>query len=308
MNSSISGKVPEYLGGDLTDRYSSGCRDIDLCGLTPIANNRLAATFWYWSWDAAPKPLDVTVIAAELTAARTTMLDGPQGLATAGTGLRACERQSAAVGKTPDRRPDLAEPFAGFICSSLDIFAALKRAGIPISPPSFVGGVSEVYPGHIWTVLSAGRALPKKSTERGRLARKHLLEALGVCGLPGLPTHDQNDACVAALLAAAADGKVAGMTTRGIGSPLFSDPNGTLREGPMVVPDVTAVTAALISQALRNIPLLGPGASALTVAASGQPDNAANDLFEMLIARALEGNPQVCTYAWAYRRLFSAPT
>ncbi len=217
----------------------------------PGENNLLTASFWFWRWDAAPGVLDVGLIAKELTATRAAMLDGPQGLATEGNALRACERQSGAVGKTPSERPALGRPFGGFICSSLDIFAALRRTGTNISPPRFLGGVSEVYPGHIWTIL-AGRHLPNKSTDEGRLARKSILEALGVSGLPELPTHDQNDACVAALLAAAADSAVPGITPTGIGSPLFADPDGTLREGVMVAPEVTAKTRELISEALRK--------------------------------------------------------
>jgi hypothetical protein len=45
-------------------------------------------------------------------------------------------------------------------------------------------------------------------------------------------------------MAAAADGKVGGMSVRGIGLPLARDPDGTLREGPIVVP--------LLSQKLRE--------------------------------------------------------
>ena len=105
MQSTRSGSVPEYIGADLTDRYSAQCRYIDVCGLTPSGNNRLHAAFWYWSWDPAPQPLDVAAIARELRAARLAMLDGPQALARKGSALRVCERQSAAVGKTPDKRP-----------------------------------------------------------------------------------------------------------------------------------------------------------------------------------------------------------
>lgn len=61
-------------------------------------------------------------------------------------------------------------------------------------------------------ILSGRRALPNKSTEQGRIGRKKILEALGVSGLPLLPTGDQNDACVAALMAAAAAGKIPGLT------------------------------------------------------------------------------------------------
>jgi hypothetical protein len=240
MHSTLKDSVPPYLGVDLTDRYAKNCRDIDVCGLTHGENGTLTASFWVWQWDAGPGALDVTVIANELSAARAAMLDGPQGLATAGEALRVCERCSAAAGKTPDKRP-VGRPFAGFICSSLDIFAELKRAGTNISPPRFLGGVSEVYPAHIWKILasqrlSASRRLSKKSTLEGRLERKHILEDLGVSGLPGRPTHDQNDACLAALLAAASDGAVPEIGTEGIGSPLFADPDGTMREGQMVIP------------------------------------------------------------------------
>ena len=249
MNSTIKGSVPQYVGGDLTDRYAKGRKDIDVCGLTPGENNKLTASFWSWKWDAAPEQLDVTAIAKELTATRTAMLDGPQGLATKGNALRACEKLAAAPGRTPDARPAPGVPFAGFICSALDIFEALRRAATKISPPRFLGGVSEVFPGHIWTILGGCFALPNKRTEEGRRARKHILEALGVSGLPELPTHDQNDACVAAVMAAVADGAVPGITLIGIGSPLFDDPPGTLREGLMVIPEVTLKKGDLIPEA-----------------------------------------------------------
>src|SRR5579871_4901672 len=165
MQSTLSDPVPLYIGADLTDRYSAQCRDIDVCGLTPARDGPLQAAFWRWRWDRAPQPLNVAPVAQELRAARVAMLDGPQALACPGTALRVCERQSACVGKTPDTCPPLSKPFAGFIRSSLDLFAALKHEGIAISPPVFTGGVCEVYPGHIWTILSARRPLPRKATE-----------------------------------------------------------------------------------------------------------------------------------------------
>src|SRR6476661_5361034 len=118
MKSTLSGSVTAYVGADLTDRYSVQSRDIDVCGLTP-SRSGLRAAFWRWSWDRAPQSLDVRAIAEELRAVRAAMLDGPQALAREGSTLRVCERQSAAVGKTPDRRPTFTKPFAGFICSSL---------------------------------------------------------------------------------------------------------------------------------------------------------------------------------------------
>jgi predicted nuclease with RNAse H fold len=309
VKSTLKIGVPEYIGADLTDRYSNACRDIDVCGLSSGEGNRLTATFWLWQWDLVPGDLDVSVLSSELKAARTSMFDGPQGLAAKGQDLRACERQSAAVGKTGDSLPPLTRPFAGFIRSSLDIFAALRRAGVEISPDGFLGGVSEVYPGHIWTILSGRRALPNKSTEQGRIGRKSILEALGVVGLPPLPTHDHNDACVAALLAAAADGKVPGLAATAIGVPLSIDPDGTLREGLMVIPDVTAETRSLIYEHLHKVPtidVVAAGPRKQVAPANCQASDRANALLNRFILRAMDGNPEVCTYSWAYRYLFNA--
>jgi hypothetical protein len=305
VQSSLNAKVPEYVGADLTDRYSGDCRDVDVCGLTPDESGGLRALFWRWHWDPAPKPLDVAVVASELAAARVSMVDGPQALAINGNTLRLCERQSAAVGKTPDARPALSKPFAGFICSSLDLFNALHRGGTRISPLGFVGGVSEVYPGHIWAILGNRRVLPRKSTQAGRAVRMRILEALGVIGLPELPTHDQNDACVAALIAAAADGRVPGVSVASIGSALLVDIEGTLREGPMVIPQVTAATADAISRVLHDTPTLDGLVPAVALPASDPPNTTGDDLLSRLIAKAVEGDPQVCTYARAYRVLFN---
>lgn len=306
MQSTLSASVPDFIGADLTDRYSAQCRPIDVCGLTPAGNNRLHASFWHWHWDRAPQPLEVAAIAKELRAAHVAMLDGPQALATEGAALRVCERQSAAVGKTPDTRPGITKPFAGFICSSIDLFTALKREGIAISPPVFIGGVFEVYPGHIWTILSGRRPLPQKATEAGRLARKRILEALGVWGLPVLPSHDQNDAAVAALVAAATDNQVSGVSAVSIGASLSVDLDGALREGPMIIPQLTDSAAGRIAHAVRDIHLPEPPSPRVIEPASTRCDMGADDLLASFIAKAAEGDPQVCTYAWAYRLLFNA--
>ena len=150
------------------------------------------------------------------------MFDGPQALASIGDSLRACERKSGAVGKTPDTMPTLGRPFAGYIRSSIELFSAFAQAGFKVSPADFIGGVSEVYPGNIWGRL-AKRVLANKSTNEGRQARNPILEEFGVTDLPTLPTHDENDACISAVLAAAADGKVTGVTVCGLGLPLVID-------------------------------------------------------------------------------------
>jgi hypothetical protein len=212
----------------------------------------------------------------------------------------------------------LSKPFAGFIRSSLDLFAGMEKAGTVISPPGFVGGASEVYPGHIWNILGGDRTLPKKSTEEGRRARRRILEALGVCGLPSLPTHDQNDACVSALLAAAADGVVPGVIPHAIGSPLLIDRFGVLREGPMVIPRVLPEAADLISCALHDFRFVARSESDVAASArpvgddvdgtrSGPPAGSPDELLDYLIQKALEGRPHVCTYSWAYLRLFKIP-
>jgi hypothetical protein len=302
MQTTRLGTVPPYLGIDLTDRYSAECRDIDVCGLEPLGNGRFAASFWHWKWDRAPHTLDIRLLRPELRTARLIMIDGPQGLAAKGSKLRICERQSAAVGKTPDTPPALDKPFAGFIRSSLDFFQELGREGIAISPANLAGGAWEVYPGPIWMLL-AGAPLPRKSTDAGRLARKRMMEALGVDGLPSLPTHDQNDACVAAFLGAVVGGQVPGLRAIHIGAPLALDSDGTLREGPMVVPVITAPAASAIAAALLLSPPECAAPTRETLGTGVLPS--AEELLTYFIGKAAAGDAQVCTYGWAYRRLFN---
>ena len=305
MQSTLSAEVPPYIGVDLTDRYSAECRNIDVCGLTPAGSNRLHASFWHWHWDRAPQPLEVTAIANEVRGARVTMIDGPQALAAKGSAVRLCERQSAAVGKTPDTRPSVTKPFAGFICSSLDLFTALKREEIAISTRVFKGGVFEVYPGHIWTILTGRRPLPKKATEAGRVARKCILEALGVCAAL-LPTHDQNDAGVAAVLAAAVDNQVSGVNVVSIGTSLSIDFDGVLREGPMMIPLVMDWAPDRIAQTVRDLHFLESAPPSVVESVSVPIDTDCDDLLGHFVAKAVAGNPEVCTYAWAYRALVKA--
>lgn len=137
-------KQIDYLGADLTDRYAKSSRAIDVCGLTCDESNRLRARFWRWEWSPCQEKFDVSSIVPEIRAAKSTMLDGPQGFAAIGESLRECERKSGAAGKTPDTMPALGRPFAGFIRSSIELFLALNQAGLAVSPPGFIGGISEV--------------------------------------------------------------------------------------------------------------------------------------------------------------------
>jgi hypothetical protein len=297
----------DYLGADLTDRHSRGRRPIDVCGVACTKENRLRAAFWQWEWPVARGNLDLSSIASEVRNAKSTMLDGPQGLASIGESMRACERQSGAVGKTPDTMPVFGRPFTGYIRSSVELFSAFVQAGFSVSPADFTGGVSEVYPGNIWGRL-ARRALPKKSTAEGRRARKYILQSLGVLDLPELPTHDENDACIGAVMAAAADGKVPGVSVRGLGLPLVIDAGGTLREGPMVIPVIAEDTQHKIESALSDIPLVLATKTSISRQSPFNKDamDRAAALMERLIERAGDGNSQICTYSWAYRHVFGA--
>jgi hypothetical protein len=241
VRTSRTGSVPPYLGADLTDRYATRCRPIDVCGLEPTGNGEFKASFWQWFWDPAPKPLEVGPIAAELAAATCSMLDGPQGLARPGCSMRACDRKTAAAGKVPSERPDRSRLFGGFICSSLDLFTALHQRGLPISPARPGTGVGEVYPGAIWPVL-AKCALPKKGTAAGSAARESLLRALGILCAKELG-HDQLDAALAALVAAAAAGAIDSVNVTMVGDSLCVDDRGVIREGPMIVPIFTSSVA-----------------------------------------------------------------
>jgi hypothetical protein len=207
--------------------------------------------------------------------------------------------------------PASRRPFAGYIRSSIELFSAFHRAGFNVSPDRFIGGVCEVYPGNIWRRL-AGRLLPKKSTDDGRRARKYVLEALGVFDLPNLPTHDQNDACVAAVMAAAADGRVPGVSVRYLGWALEIEANGTLREGPMAIPEIAEDAGDKIEKALCHIPPVPATETNLPLQPPLNQDamNRATALLDRFIESALKGNSQICTYAYAYRDVFktSPPT
>jgi hypothetical protein len=194
-----------------------------------------------------------------------------------------------------------------------ELFGALAEAGLLVSPPQFMGGISEVYPGDIWHRL-VGRTIPKKSTRDGRRARKLILQALGITGLPELPTHDQNDACISALMAAAAGSKVSGMGVRSIGLPLVRDSGGMLREGPIIIPLPSDELRQTLRQALRE---LQPGAESKSRLPSvkGQHRQTSVVVSDSLLEKAIalrddfiqsakKGNAQICTYAWAYCHLF----
>jgi hypothetical protein len=304
----------EYLGIDLSDRYAKNRRPNDVCGLTSVECDKLSATFWLWEWSEPERRLDVSEIVKEMRTAKATMIDGPQALASTGNTLLACERACGAAGKTPDVLPTLGKPFAGFVRSSVELFSAFAALNLIVSPSQFMDGISEVYPGDIWHRL-VGPTIPKKSTYEGRLARKLILQALGIIGLPDLPTHDQNDACISAAMAAASHGKVRGMCVRGIGSPLSREPDGTLREGPIVIPLLSQQLRESLDQALRDLQFHGELQNPPIARKTNFPKipavvgdsllEKALTLCDYFVRMAKECDAQICTYAWAYRHLFN---
>lgn len=216
-----------YLGVDITDRYAVSRRAMDVCGLE-IRGNNLIPHFWTWSWGPG-ESIDLTDLLPEISFAKSVMLDGPQGLARVGCGIRSSERSLAAAGKTADIRPPLSQPYGGFVASSLDLFAAFHAAGL-FDPSSPRTQLQEVYPAAIWTRLA--RRLPNKRRRDGRQARAAILQALGVAVPDALLSHDELDACAAALLAAAADGRIQGINVVAVGDPVYwDDETVCLREG-----------------------------------------------------------------------------
>jgi hypothetical protein len=314
MRTTRAGDVPPFLGADLTDRYARSPRAIDVCGLTPMPGGKFSARFWTWTWDAAPHPLDVAPIVDEIQLARVTMLDGPQGLARPPATMRVCERLTGAPGKTPHQRPSSYMPFAGYINSSLDLFEALHAGGVPISPVagSINKGCGEVFPGDIWASLVIG--LPKKGTPDGDRLRISILRLLGLVDLPASLTHDQNDAAVGALAAAALNGATAGFAAQLVGDPLYVDGLGVLREGQMVrlgvtSPDIRHRLLALIALAQTSAPTpvaQPPRPSTAPVVLKAGQQWSASDLHARFVDAVNSDRPVIASYSWVYSRLFGS--
>lgn len=192
----------------------------------------------------------MTALLPEIRAARGTVMDGPQALASRGAAMRVAERQLGAPGHTPSSLGGVTGPFAGFVRTSVDIFSALDQAGISIGAVTGSATVAEHYPGGLWRRLSPG--IPPKKTAAGMAARKAMLESLGV-DFPAIRlTDDHFDACLDALLAAASDGHVSGAAVTRAGAPLFRDQK-LLREGEILLLAVDEVTAQRIAGAVLKV-------------------------------------------------------
>ena len=233
----------KFVGIDLTSAFAASPRPNDIA----VLDDRLNVRFFALAWPRAELVIgrDPSFLTQMLQAQvplgpserMVVAIDGPQGLATVGNTMRACERTLGTPGRTPSNLPPAEEaglPFQGYIRSSIDLFAGLVGAAPPWLLAGLGGignveaGLWEVFPGAEWVVL-AGRRLPLKTTVPGRQARRNLFEALQVAfPTQALPTADENDALVGAYLAWCVHNRPASVELVGVAPGMAG---GELREG-----------------------------------------------------------------------------
>lgn len=233
----------KFVGIDLTSAFAASPRAIDVAVLDARLNVRFFAVNWPKAETVIGRDAGFLVQALSAqglveTSERVVLaIDGPQGLATVGNTMRACERTLGTPGRTPSTLPPAEEsgaPFQGYIRSSVDLFAGLVGSA-PARKLAGLNGVSnlktdlwEVFPGAEWAAL-AGQQLPTKATAAGRQARRNLFEALGILfPTQALPTADQHDALVGAYLAWCVHHEPSSVEL--VGEPPYVE-DGELREG-----------------------------------------------------------------------------
>ncbi len=225
-----------FIGLDMVDGCRPSPRKVDIAFLDRSG----VCTFEQWDFDASGKGLSPGQLAPP---GFVLAIDGPQGLAACiDDRMRRCEQAGRAAGKSPYAFPSLNKPYGGFVTSSIALFVALWRSslfhlhGFPVEP-THQATLIEVYPGNAWRNLASSLQVPltaKKQRLEGRRQRKNILESAGIL-LPSdaLPTHDQLDAALAALLASLfSEGK---FTEQGE-PPFWDDSAQVLREGFMIYP------------------------------------------------------------------------
>jgi hypothetical protein len=267
----------KFVGIDLTSAFSTSPRAIDVA----VLDDRLNACFFAVAWPDAEFVIgrDASFLTQSLLAQipigpgerMVIAIDGPQGLATVGNTMRACERTLGTPGRTPSTLPPAEEtgaPFQGYIRSSIDLFAGL----LGVDPPRTLAGLNgvgnleadlwEVFPGAEWVVL-AKRQLPLKTTAAGRQVRRTLFEALQVAfPTHAVPTADQNDALVGAYLAWCVHNRPSSVELVGV-APQIAD--GEVREGFIL----HAGSALGV-----NLPVTGSAVTPSTNVADREPDAA----------------------------------
>lgn len=233
----MQGSMPTlFIGLDMVDGCRPSPRKVDVAFL----DRSLVCTFDQWDFHPGGKGL----FPGQLKPRGFILaIDGPQGLAgSPGDRMRKCERAGGAAGKSPYDFPPLNRPFAGFIVSSVRLFAALWQSrmfhlhGFQ-AEPAHQATLIEVYPGKAWADLARRVQISlteKKQRLEGRSQRQRLLEAVGI-RLPGsgLPTHDQLDAALAGLIAFRF---AAGRTIQQGAPPFWDASKQVLREGFIVYP------------------------------------------------------------------------
>lgn len=133
-----------------------------------------------------------------------------------------------------------------------------------------------------------------------------------------LLSHDKLDACAAALLGAAADGRIRDISVVAVGDSVFwDDVTGCLREGQIVVPNVDSGLRAELQTVVRRWELAANARSSIVAPprASGTArpledghsvarpvligttaEERCDQLLEVLVAELLAGRPTLCTY------------
>ncbi len=260
-----------YLGLDLTDPYSRSPRPVDVAEVDARGRVRFSERRWPAPGRDGSLDAEALALAFPVEAGDVLVIDGPQALARPGARVRESERLLRAPGRTPDVLPEPGPPFAGFVRGSVLLFAALhSRHGLPLLDVDPEPRLFEAFPGAAWRALAVEK-LGAKSSREGRERRRAALEARGLRLPPGgLPTHDQLDAALCALLGWLS--RTAPEAVRAVGAPLTVDVWGWLREGRILdlCPRPRAGNrGAQARQALTGP--LSPLPTALTVAGPGRP-------------------------------------
>jgi hypothetical protein len=223
-----------YLGLDLTDPYSRSPRPVDVAEVD--ARGRVRFSERRWPAPGKDGSLDAAALAEAFPVepGDVLVIDGPQALARPGAKVREAERLLRAPGRTPDVLPEPGPPFAGFVRGSVLLFAALHtRSGLPMldvdTDAPGKARLLEAFPGATWRALAVEK-LGAKASREGRERRRAALEARGLRLPPGeLPSHDQLDAALCALLGWLI--QTSPEAVRTVGAPLTVDVWGWLREG-----------------------------------------------------------------------------
>jgi hypothetical protein len=195
------------IGIDLTDTYARRPRAVDIAILDTGTGDVKFDHFEYPATDDAWAAGVAARIAAYREGGCVAVVDGPQGLAKPQENSRQVERLLRTPGHTPWQMPrPNSRPFAGYIRTSVEFFAALVEAGWRLADLNGVDAsradLYEAYPGAAWPRLHdlAGGALVSKATEIGREQRTAILNQLGCRLTTARPTHDQLDAAICAAL------------------------------------------------------------------------------------------------------------